>query len=948
MTFSRLSSNLNNVIYSMETAQIDFYAYQYKPVLKFIDSPTERLILADEVGLGKTIEAGIIWMEMVARDKSKTLLIVCPTKQLGKKWEIELQTKFQIDARQVDFNGLDREYDNFVQSGGSKPFALIVTYRSLHRSEKNPKKQDFYNKIEAWDDQQSNVFDLVIFDEAHHLRNQTTETYRVSSFLSAAAKSILCVSATPVNNKNGDLLSLLRFIDEDYFSSQPEFDELIINNQPIVRFSNILQQPNPNSDDINELIRLLRGNNIFNKSLYKNKINKILDKNSFIKNHEERVKLKKLLEKINLLSPYLTRTRKNQIRDDVPIRRVKTLQVDFNEKEYKFYSIIESYLRQKAKKMDREFHYFALMNMQRRAASCLSVISNDIKNGISFLDDIEDIEFEENFNKQFDKSLLSIKESLGDDLCNYDFSSNDSKFNKLMEFIEMEFTRNKKSKVLIFAQYKGTLEYLLHKIKNKKLSVDVIHGGIKTDDRQDIVYNFNSKSNPQILLASEVGSEGLDMHHNCNIIVNYDLPWNPMKVEQRIGRLDRVGQKSKTIQIVNFRISNTIEARVYSALHEKIFHFQNSIGDLASIIGEETKRLAKDFFIDDLSSEELEQKAKEARIRISNQHEMNKEIEGGGDLLAWSDYLQDQVKENIEAKRFIEPIELKKYVKDYFMNVVRGCVLNENTPIENCFTIGLSPSHRESFNSFLDKENNSNFNNLYKSEMLLCFDKDFYSELSPAQKRSITYTNHLSPLIRWITSCFMKSKGQFQNVSSFDLISEKFEEGFYLFKIYKADFLVNDVIKESRHLFCCLNVYSGKLVNGNDAEIIINTAINDADHLDKNEIIIEGISKSLETIDTNINQLILDSFANFKIKFLDREKKRLDRTVQRCKTKINIAERSIKTATINNKPTHLFEGRIKRQETLKNEVQEKYKYYEDNLLFEYSELSGGVIRIKNH
>ena len=149
-----------------------------------------------------------------------------------------------------------------------------------------------------------------------------------------------------------------------------------------------------------------------------------------------------------MLSPYLTRTRKNQIRDDVPIRRVKTLQVDFNEKEYKFYSIIESYLRQKAKKMDREFHYFALMNMQRRAASCLSVISNDIKNGISFLDDIEDIEFEENFNKQFDKSLLSIKESLGDDLCNYDFSSNDSKFNKLMEFIEMEFTRNKKAKFL--------------------------------------------------------------------------------------------------------------------------------------------------------------------------------------------------------------------------------------------------------------------------------------------------------------------------------------------------------------------------------------------------------------------------------------------------------------------------------------------------------------------
>src|SRR5690606_2076758 len=102
LTFEKLKGTLHEVIYSMEAAQIDFYPYQFKPVVKFIDSPAERLVIADEVGLGKTIESMLIWMELVARRQAKRLLIVCPN-LLKEKWQTELRTKFTIDARIVGY-----------------------------------------------------------------------------------------------------------------------------------------------------------------------------------------------------------------------------------------------------------------------------------------------------------------------------------------------------------------------------------------------------------------------------------------------------------------------------------------------------------------------------------------------------------------------------------------------------------------------------------------------------------------------------------------------------------------------------------------------------------------------------------------------------------------------------------------------------------------------------
>ena len=126
ITYEKLKGSLHDIIYSMEAAQIDFYPYQYKPVIKFINSPSERLLLADEVGLGKTIEATLIWLEMQARYQAKRLLIICP-KSLSAKWKTELEEKFLIDAKIVNFEDLKCEIDNTKNYGQGYQFVLIGT-----------------------------------------------------------------------------------------------------------------------------------------------------------------------------------------------------------------------------------------------------------------------------------------------------------------------------------------------------------------------------------------------------------------------------------------------------------------------------------------------------------------------------------------------------------------------------------------------------------------------------------------------------------------------------------------------------------------------------------------------------------------------------------------------------------------------------------------------------
>ena len=254
ITYEKLKGTLHAIIYSMEAAQIDFYPYQFKPVLKFINSPTERLIIADEVGLGKTIEAALIWIELQARKQAHRLLVLCP-KILGEKWRDELRSKFVLDARIVDFNELKFEIQELKKTGPSYPFVLIATYSGLRpsRAELNLLKEppevqpagspktEMLRQLLHWS-LNYEPFDLVIFDEAHYMRNPGTTTFHLGECLAENAGAVLCVSATPVNNTNTDLHSLLRLTDKDFFELQGLFEELLEANQPAVQAINALSR----------------------------------------------------------------------------------------------------------------------------------------------------------------------------------------------------------------------------------------------------------------------------------------------------------------------------------------------------------------------------------------------------------------------------------------------------------------------------------------------------------------------------------------------------------------------------------------------------------------------------------------------------------------------------------------------------------------------------------
>ena len=188
----------------------------------------------------------------------------------------------------------------------------------------------------------------------------------------------------------------------------------------------------------------------------------------------------------------------------------------------------------------------------------------------------------------------------------------DSKFNKFIEAMDSLRTESPDSKVLVFAFFRRTLAYLYQRLREPGSpyagSVSMIHGDVDPAERSRIIDRFKESQGFGILLLSEVGAEGMDFQF-CNTVFNYDLPWNPMRVEQRIGRVDRYGQESERIRVYSLVLDDTIEKRILGRLYERIKVFEESIGDLEAILGDEISRLQREVFQSRLTPAEEEQRA---------------------------------------------------------------------------------------------------------------------------------------------------------------------------------------------------------------------------------------------------------------------------------------------------------------------------------------------------
>jgi ATP-dependent helicase HepA len=373
---------------------------------------------------------------------------------------------------------------------------------------------------------------------------------------------------------------------------------------------------------------------------------------------------------------------------DAPQRVAHTIKFSFTEEEQAYYEAVIDYVKQEYQaKSGSVVHGWVTMMRERQAASCISalrkqfddvlkdryrVTTEEIVELNKLTANIDEIE-EENIdidNARYMQDIASQKLSqlerleglvhLGNKL-----NSVDTKFEFFVHALKEVFLQEPTSKVLVFAFFRGTLDYLYTRLMQNGFQVQIIHGDIKLPERKSNVDQFREDPKVQILLSSEVGSEGLDFQF-CNTIFNYDLPWNPMKVEQRIGRLDRFGQKHKRINIYNLVIENSIEERIFMRLYERIGIFKAAIGDLEAILGDEIKKISSKIFSSKLTPEQEIQLAEQAADSIIHLEKEMEDFEKERQNFMGQDAIFGDEVENALAKgKYISGNEIKALVEPF-------------------------------------------------------------------------------------------------------------------------------------------------------------------------------------------------------------------------------------------------------------------------------------------
>jgi hypothetical protein len=315
------------------------------------------------------------------------------------------------------------------------------------------------------------------------------------------------------------------------------------------------------------------------------------------------------------------------------------------------------------------------------------------------------------------------------------------------------------------------------------ITVTVIHGGVPNERRWEEIERFKDVRGPRVLLSSEVGSEGIDLQF-CRVLVNYDLPWNPMRVEQRIGRIDRVGQQAKRISVVNFKVKDTIEEWLYDRLHSKIERFANSLGDLEAVIGREVQQLTVEVLSKELTQEEeiqlMEQTERVIQARLLQIQALEESEDA---LIAFSDYVQRKIEEDRGKGRYLQAGELEDYLTDFFEREFQGSEINNNTPFEGCLRIRLSQEAHLSLGNFIGSDRSLSARPLRQREFSITFRREVMQRLPLNQRSGIHFINHLSPLIRWITKINRDRAHSFFNISAVRISHPDLKPGDYCYRL---------------------------------------------------------------------------------------------------------------------------------------------------------------------
>lgn len=706
LTYLRLNGRLANLIYSMETTNTDFYPYQFKPVLNFLDSPSNSILIADEVGLGKTIEAGLIWTELRSRFDAKRLMVICPA-MLRDKWNEELENRFGIQSDILDATETLKK----LKKDKRGSFAIIGSMQGLR-----PRKK--------WDDEeeptegkscelsrfleesafQEPLIDLLIIDEAHYMRNQDSMTSQLGQLFRRVSVHAVLLSATPVNLKSQDLYQLLHLVDEDTFNQPNVFDDILEANEPLIQAKEAVLTRELSEDNFVGLMQMARNHYLLRSSKQLQELIEKPPSTQQLRNNKFRSELADRLEKLNLLSHSITRTRKREVNEWRVVREVVSEYIPLSEVEREFYQQVTEIIIDYC--TEREVpNGFLLATPQRQIVSSMPAALRAWQNKKMKYEEFlyQDIGIDE-FDEINLGPLVQKLASISDDLVEYhDLYNFDSKYQRLQEMLLEYFSDHPNEKIILFSYFRETLSYLSERLSKGGIFSTTLMGGMKVN-KQEFIQEFKEDKKSRILLSSEVASEGVDLQF-CRVIINYDLPWNPMKVEQRIGRIDRIGQKSDKITIWNLFYDETIDARIYDRLYMRLGIFEKALGGLELVIGEEIKKLTSDLMTQRLSIKQQNERIEQTQqaLEIKKQHEEQLE-EQANNLIAHGGYILNQVKAAKDLNRIISANDLHVFVKDFIVKHYPGCEFRQVNESELIFEIKLSSEAKVDLSDYLKKK----------------------------------------------------------------------------------------------------------------------------------------------------------------------------------------------------------------------------------------------------
>jgi SNF2 family DNA or RNA helicase len=455
--------------------RIQLFPHQVNAALRVLSKMGGRAILADEVGLGKTIEAGIVMKELLSRGLVETVLILTPA-SLVQQWRGELGEKFEaefITHEDAEFQGFDKH---------ERVIASIDT----------AKLEEYAAQIAA------RTWDLLVVDEAHYLKSRTTLRYDLVSKIDA--RYFLALTATPIQNNLRELYNLIHLVRPGLLGSSHVFDRRFLADAEGRRLQNV--------SELQERLREV-----------------------------------------------IIRNRRKETGLEFPSRHVKTYSAIGNEKEYELHDSIQDFITDM---YGKEGFLLSLLLLQREMTSSALAVAETLRRMQRTSDMLAGPELDE---------LIKMAEGI-------------RKSTKAELLVRV--AKKLGTSFIVYTQFRRTQELLLQKLKKLGIESTPYHGEMSAGRKRAALEEF--KKHGGALVATDSGSEGLNLQF-CHVIINYDLPWNPMRVEQRIGRVHRIGQKEDVI-IVNLTLKDTVEDYVLKILYEKIRLFEIAIGEMDLILSE--------------------------------------------------------------------------------------------------------------------------------------------------------------------------------------------------------------------------------------------------------------------------------------------------------------------------------------------------------------------------